>query len=115
MLTEKQKVSQRKWVAKNRKKVNATRRQWVANSRAAVLLRLGAVCIRCGYLDSRALQIDHIFGGGNKELKAMGETKYYAYLNHLSLEELKARYQILCANCNWIKRSENGENCQRKD
>lgn len=62
-------------------------------------------CIKCGFSDWRALQFDHINGGGNKE-------------SHISRDPNKMRrdimenpnkYQVLCANCNWIKRYENNE------
>jgi hypothetical protein len=67
-------------------------------------------CKRCGFTDIRALQIDHINGGGNKDVKKYDNLyKYYKWLNSLSSIELKKEYQILCANCNWIKRWENGE------
>lgn len=60
-------------------------------------------------IDKRCLQIDHVNGGGQKQLKInqQGEM-YYRRL----LKEIKAGskdYQLLCANCNWIKRYENKE------
>jgi hypothetical protein len=61
--------------------------------------------------DPRALQIDHVHGGGSgkrtREHRGPNET----YYNHI-LKEIKAGsrdYQLLCANCNWIKRYENKE------
>jgi hypothetical protein len=72
---------------------------------------LGAKCVRCGFNDVRALQIDHINGGGTKEIKKIGgvNSKYYKYIIK-KIESGSKDYQILCANCNWIKRSENNEN-----
>ena len=74
-----------------------------------ILDRLGRKCSRCGFSDTRALQIDHIDGGGNKGEKASGGLGYY----RLVLDELDAgiknKYQILCANCNSIKKIENKE------
>jgi hypothetical protein len=67
--------------------------------------RLGKKCKRCGFADKRALQIDHIFGGGSKELREIGNTYTY-YLRLSVLPNLLERYQLLCANCNWIKKSE---------
>lgn len=67
---------------------------------------LGGVCVRCGFADRRALQIDHINGGGSKEYRDIGNTKVYRRIaKGLDLE----RYQLLCANCNFIKRVENAE------
>ena len=72
--------------------------------RQAVLERLGQKCSRCGYKDVRALEIDHKFGGGTEERRRLGYPTYYVHvLRHLD------RFQILCANCNMIKRRENGE------
>lgn len=73
---------------------------------------LGRKCARCGFGDVRALQIDHVSGGGRKHLnKHPGTHSYYKSI----LEELKTipesgkKYQTLCANCNAIKRIENKE------
>jgi len=73
---------------------------------------LGGVCVKCGFSDPRALQIDHIHGGGRQERLSIANgggpnaNKMYqlvaADVNH-------EKYQLLCANCNVIKRIENGE------
>jgi hypothetical protein len=75
--------------------------------RSEVLKLLGNRCVRCSFSDERALQIDHINGGGLREYRENGSWGVYkSVLNH------KNQYQLLCANCNWIKRSEENENCQ---
>ena len=85
-----------------RKARQITRRQRAV--RTAALELLGGVCRRCGFSDVRALQIDHKFGGGSKERK-----KYNGHIDiRVSLATLW-KYQLLCANCNWIKRYENNE------
>lgn len=62
-------------------------------------------CVRCGFDDARALQIDHINGGGYRHLITSGShPKYYK-----SMLVEPEKYQILCANCNWIKRYEDQE------
>lgn len=67
-------------------------------------------CIHCGFLDIRALCIDHIHGGGNKERREMGSDmlgrNIYAWLKKRGYPE---GYQTLCHNCNWIKRFKNKE------
>lgn len=76
-------------------------------ARKAILEILGDKCSQCGFNDLRALQIDHISGGGSKD-RRNGKGSYY----HRMLKDLETqpnKYQILCANCNWIKRSLNGE------
>lgn len=65
---------------------------------------LGDKCVRCGFSDERALQVDHVDGGGNKERRRIGTTRVY----YLVLKD-SSPYQLLCANCNWIKKVENNE------
>lgn len=74
--------------------------------RAAVLAYLGSRCVRCGYSDPRALQIDHVHGGGNRERKALRSNTWKWYLKILSGAP---GYQLLCANCNWVKKYEQNE------
>lgn len=61
---------------------------------------LGGKCVKCGFNDSRALQIDHVNGGGHKEYKSLKSA--YAFYN--LIHDNPEKYQLLCANCNWIKR-----------
>lgn len=63
-------------------------------------------CFRCGFTDWRALQIDHLNGGGHKERTASKNSQKVLLSNILNNPE---KYQLLCANCNWIKRYENKE------
>lgn len=68
---------------------------------------IGCRCIKCGLDDFRTLQFDHINGGGGKEIKQFGNSVVMLryYVKHP--EEAKEKLQVLCANCNWIKRYEN--------
>ena len=68
-------------------------------------------CIKCGFHDKRALQFDHINGGGTKEHKTMFlNRRLMFYVHYGSYPELaRTTLQVLCANCNAIKRIENGE------
>lgn len=75
--------------------------------RAEVIKMLGGSCRKCGFSDARALQVDHVNGGGLREYREGGS--WGVYRNVLNSTE---KYQLLCANCNWIKRSEENENCQ---
>uniref|UniRef100_A0A6M3JJ10 Putative HNH endonuclease n=1 Tax=viral metagenome TaxID=1070528 RepID=A0A6M3JJ10_9ZZZZ len=81
------------------------RKNYYKNSRRKVLEKLGNQCVKCGFADIRALQIDHINGGGAKELKNMSIN---SFLKGVLLDN-GSKYQLLCANCNWIKRHENNE------
>jgi hypothetical protein len=74
--------------------------------REQILNMLGWACARCGFTDDRALCIDHINGGGEPERKkARSSEAYYKAI----LASGGAGYQILCCNCNAIKRIERGE------
>lgn len=73
--------------------------------RKLALERLGNVCVKCGYSDVRALHIDHVYGDGKSE-RNIRQTIYRKIAK--GLVDM-SRYQLLCANCNWIKRLENNE------
>ena len=66
-------------------------------------------CRSCGFNDERALQIDHIHGGGKREHDVMQNKVLYRKILDMSLEEARATYQVLCANCNQIKKRVNVE------
>lgn len=81
-------------------------------NRIKIISYLGGKCIKCGFTDIRALQLDHIHGHGNIITKhgANSGAIYHYYLSHPEqMEELTTMYQVLCSNCNWIKRYENNE------
>ena len=71
--------------------------------RKEVLDHLGGKCQQCGYSDYRALQIDHVNGKGSRERRRLYKSSAsYKFYKRVKLDK-KNRYQILCANCNWIK------------
>lgn len=91
------------------------------NLRTEILAKLGGRCESpgCRWLnddgtsgctDSRALQIDHVEGGGSAELRAghgVGLAHLYRVkkdLKYSAIGGYASQYQLLCANCNWIKR-----------
>lgn len=77
--------------------------------RKMILTLFNNECARCGFSDVRALQIDHVNGGGRKELSKNGNTVKYLKGVIDSFLKKENKYQLLCANCNWIKRVENDE------
>ena len=81
--------------------------------RVRLMKLLGGIkCCRCGFVDYRALQFDHKNGGGRKELKKMGNTgMYYFYLKNPTIAN--RALQVLCANCNQIKKIVNRETRKR--
>ena len=66
----------------------------------------GSACARCGFTDIRALQIDHIHSNPAEAQGAYGRGSTGLYIAILNGKKAKGDYQCLCANCNWIKRSE---------
>jgi len=84
------------------------KRETRIKQRKSVLEKLGGKCIKCGFNDWRALHVDHINGGGTKERKEFNSpAKSYQDIMEFGI----LKYQILCANCNTIKRHECGEGC----
>lgn len=81
-------------------------RRYRQRKRKDTLERLGGKCARCGFGDWRALQIDHVNGGGTQERQLFKSQQTYV---NFVLANNNGRYQILCANCNWIKRYEEYE------
>lgn len=109
---------QKEWRRKNRASWKESHKKTRRKLRLEVLAFFGGKCCRCGFSDWRALQIDHINGCGNddKLLRVkigggvMHKVRRFIYERP---EEAKAKYQCLCANCNWIKRFENDEHSRK--
>ena len=79
--------------------------------RARVLEALGGKCVRCGFVDARALHIDHVFNDGAQERRVLKSKHraYHKYMTYILENKESGRYQVLCANCNAIKESERRE------
>ena len=99
----------KKYYIKNRNRVIQKQRTRGQEVRVKLLTILNPKqkCIRCGFTDIRALQIDHKNGRGTEEYKGnkmnvMGMYRFYLK----NIELAKQNLQVLCANCNWIKKSE---------
>jgi|SRR5215203_5774288 len=111
---EKQYQYVKTWRNKNKDKIHiqlseklkGNHNSWRKKQRMWLLELLGNKCIRCGFMDSRALQLDHINDDGYADKKLMKHHhSILAYYYH-NPEEAKQKLQIMCANCNWIKRYE---------
>ena len=66
-------------------------------------------CAHCGESRLACLSIDHIAGGGNKhrkERKSGGGINFYSWLKRQGFPK---GYQVLCMNCQWVKRVTNNE------
>lgn len=107
--------------ATHRSEYNERRRQRQAVRRAAgtsssqqeireIKTLMGGKCCRCGFDDYRALQIDHVYRHKTKLREGRAfRAEHKALLRSLRAGESTPEYQLLCANCNWIKRVENRE------
>ena len=87
----------------------AYQRAYRRRVRIEVLQALGGRCMHCGNTDQRCLQIDHISGGGNQERQTLGPSRISGKISKGQTEG----YQLLCANCNWIKKHEQQEHGHR--
>ena len=89
--------------ARTRARSIETNRESYQKYREAIFDLKGRKCVRCGYdANERALQFDHINGGGAKQQREMrGWRKRFEWMLKNPNE-----IQILCSNCNQIKRSE---------
>lgn len=83
----------------------------INNNRLEIITKLSnSKCERCGFDDIRALQLDHIKGDGSKDRKRFKNIQYLWLYYNEHPEIARKKLQVLCANCNWIKRSEKNEN-----
>jgi hypothetical protein len=74
--------------------------------RKILLDAYGGKCVECSISDIRVLCIDHVNGGGLKDMASFENLrKYFKSLLPVNLD----KYQILCQNHNWKKRHTNEE------
>ena len=63
----------------------------------------GYICVQCGFTDKRSLDIEHIYNDGNISRKKI--TRYDGfYRDIIKNSKLKKTLQIMCRNCNEIKK-----------
>lgn len=107
---DKQNEYSRNWSKseKGKSSIRLTSKERYSRNRTEVFEILGNKCSKCGFSDKRALQIDHINGDAIADKKIRNKNCYHAKVIE-SLKNKENKYQILCANCNWIKRVENNE------
>ncbi len=96
----------REYYKQHKGSISLYRKEYYRRQRAEALEALGGQCVKCGFSDFRVLQIDHVNGDGNKERKTT--TGFSNYFKKVISDTIGA-YQLLCANCNWIKKYENNE------
>jgi len=97
----------------NRTKIADSQKKKNLSLRQKVIEFFGAKCMnpKClvpnGCSDIRCLQIDHIQMCGQKDRIPIPSLYIHILNNKITA---KQEYQLLCANCNWIKRHEKNEN-----
>lgn len=94
------------WQATPLLKAAATKKSKMATERRrrrrlGFLVSLGGQCVECGFSDPRALEVDHINGGGTQARSKVGDVDSYHHL--LTADAAAGRLQLLCANCHRIK------------
>jgi hypothetical protein len=86
------------------------------NQRKALIMALGGKCCKCGYEDFRALELDHIRGGGSRLWREdSGRVKREIAEFTEYPDRAREIYQVLCCNCNRIKKYENKEGYRKYD
>lgn len=111
----------KEYYEKNKAHISARNKSWAdkhkvyyknyyLRCRLKALDILGSSCSVCGFSDFRALEIDHINGNGQRER----EVGFHSRTMHLFIianpDQAKKKYQVLCANCNRIKKHDKDEN-----
>ena|SRR3990167_2062193 len=104
----KSRLSQERYRTKHRQEIRQRQKVDYLQKREEMFILLGDECNQCGFQDKRALQIDHINGGGIKERLTLNTKDFHRKVLK-SIHSKENKYQLLCANCNWIKRFNNKE------
>lgn len=94
------------WRRNNKPAIARYARSVRRSIRLEIIEFLGGKCAKCGFSDERALHIDHIHGGGSKEVAG---GRLYSRWHRFIKSPTPDIYQVLCANCNEIKRREQME------
>jgi hypothetical protein len=100
---EQKRLSMKRLRAENPEKYNAQSRKAKVKEKLKLFEIYGNACASCGFDDMRALSLDHIRNNGNIERVSLGIRGTY---RRAKSEYLPTEYQILCMNCQFIKRNE---------
>jgi len=96
----------REYYQKHRKELQEKARQKRLKIRLEVIKYYGGKCICCGEDCMEFLTIDHIKGEGRKHRRSLGGAN--RFYNWLRKNNFPKGFQVLCMNCNWGKRMNNG-------
>ena len=97
-----------KWVSMNKEKRKLNYTRYIRRIKDKVVSHYSPMkrCIKCGFLDIRALSMDHINGKGTQHRKTIKGRNFYVWLLKNGFPK---GFQVLCMNCQFIKRHENKE------
>jgi hypothetical protein len=109
---EQKRVVMKKLRDENPEKYNSQSRKAKIREKLKLFLMYGNVCQICGFSDMRALSLDHVKDNGNEERRQLGERGVY---RRAKSEYRPDEYQILCMNCQFIKRSVNSVHINLND
>ena len=128
---EKIKQAHREWYQKNKERIRLTkaanmrkyrrqnpekyRRKWrdaKKKIRESLFAMYGNICSICGFIDKRALTLDHVKNNGNEERREMSD--YMIYKRALEIYRPN-EYRILCMNCQFIERQKHDSASGQKD
>jgi len=108
-LREEKRIAMRKARAENPERMAEIDRKAKARQREKLFEMYGHECAICGFTDKRALTLDHKLNNGAEERKLLGERGVY---RRAKSRHLPGEYQILCMNCQFIKRHIDGKSNQ---
>lgn len=103
----------RDYYQKNKASAIITRRQYNERIKKEVLAHYGngkCACVRCGESRLACLSIDHIGSGGTAHRKREHISAGNNFYHWLRRQGFPKGYQVLCMNCQYVKRVENNEN-----
>lgn len=100
----------KKYKILNKEKVSIKNKINWNNIKINIYNLLGNKCNCCGEKEINFLQIDHINNDGFKERHI--NKHIVQYFEHI--KNNRSNFQLLCANCNWGKKMNNGI-CPHKD
>lgn len=99
-----------------KEQIKALQREYTKKTKEKIFKILGRVCVKCGFDNPLALQVDHVFGDGFKSRKKFKSGYRGISINQklYAIQKSRERFQILCANCHQIKTFESKEHFKHR-
>ena len=99
--SERQKARMREYYQRNKKAFRERGRVWQERKRHEYISELGGKCVDCGTDNPAVLDFDHINNDGAEQRRATKRISIERVLSKFGVA--RARFQLLCKNCNWLK------------